>query len=84
MDLGGDAMDHDTSLLTRLKEEARLRHQHAADSRNANGATSLKIKMIVSNWYKLPHHQKRDARFAKVLESFSAEAAIALRGDDVK
>jgi hypothetical protein len=44
-------MDHDTSLLTRLKEEARLRHQHAADSRDANGSTSLKIKMIVSNWY---------------------------------
>jgi hypothetical protein len=44
-------MDHDTSLLTRLKEEARHRHQHAADSRDANGATSLKIKMIVSNWY---------------------------------
>jgi hypothetical protein len=53
MDLGGDAMDHntDTSVLTRLKEEARLRHQNATDSRGANGATSLKIKMIVSNWY---------------------------------
>lgn len=53
MDLGGDAMnrDTDTSLLTRLKEEARLRHQHAADSRGANGVMSLKIKMIVSNWY---------------------------------
>jgi hypothetical protein len=51
MDLGGDAMDHDTSLLTRLKEEARLRHQHAADSPDANGSTSLKIKMIVSSWY---------------------------------
>jgi hypothetical protein len=53
MDLGGDAMDHDTdtSILTRLKEEARLRHRNAADSRGANGAMSLKIKMIVSNWY---------------------------------
>jgi hypothetical protein len=34
-----------------LKEEARLRHQHAAGSRDANGAMSLKTKMIVSNWY---------------------------------
>jgi hypothetical protein len=32
MDWGGDAMDHDTSILTRLKEEARLRHQNATDS----------------------------------------------------
>jgi hypothetical protein len=51
MDWGGDAMDHDTSILTRLKEEARLRHQNATDSRDANGATSLRISMIVSNWY---------------------------------
>ena len=53
MELGGDAMDYnkDTSVLTRLKEEARLRHQNAADSRGANGAMNLKIKMIVSNWY---------------------------------
>jgi hypothetical protein len=51
MDLGGDAMDHNTSILTRLKEEARLRHQNAVDSRDANGAMSLKIKMIVSKWY---------------------------------
>ena len=51
MDLGGDAMDHDTSILTRLKEEARLRHQNALDSRGANGAMSLKIRMSVGNWY---------------------------------
>jgi hypothetical protein len=51
MESGGDAMDHNTSVPTRLKEEARLRHRNAADSRDANGATSLKIKMIVSNWY---------------------------------
>jgi hypothetical protein len=53
MDLGGDAMDHntDTTVLTRLKEGARLRHQNAADSRGANGAMNLKTKMIVSNWY---------------------------------
>lgn len=46
-------MDHDTdtSILTRLKEEARLRHRHVADSRHANGTMSLKIKMIISNWY---------------------------------
>jgi hypothetical protein len=44
-------MDHDTSILTRLKEEAHLRHQNALDSRGANGAMGLKIKMSVSNWY---------------------------------
>jgi hypothetical protein len=44
-------MDYDTSLLTRLKEEARLRHQNALDSRGASGAMSLKIRMRVSNWY---------------------------------
>jgi hypothetical protein len=44
-------MDHDTSILTRLKEEARLRHQNALDLRGANGAMSLKIRMSVSNWY---------------------------------
>jgi hypothetical protein len=44
-------MDHDTSILARLKEEARLRHQNALDSRGANGAMSLKIRMSVSNWY---------------------------------
>lgn len=43
--------DTDTSVLTRLKEEARHRHQNSADSRGANGAMSPKIKMIVSNWY---------------------------------
>ena len=43
--------DTDTSVLTRLKEEARFRHQNAADSRDANGATNLKINMIVGNWY---------------------------------
>jgi hypothetical protein len=52
VDLGGDAMDHDTSLLTRLKEEARLRQQqHAATSRSANQTTMPQIKMIVSDWY---------------------------------
>jgi hypothetical protein len=51
VDLGGDAMDHDTSLLTRLKEEARLRQQHAAASRTANQAMTPQIKMIVSDWY---------------------------------
>jgi len=44
-------MDHDTSLLTRLKEEARLRQQHAAASRTANQAMTPQIKMIVSDWY---------------------------------
>jgi hypothetical protein len=42
-------MDHDTSILTRLKEEARLRHQNALDSRGANGAMSLKIRMSFGN-----------------------------------
>jgi hypothetical protein len=51
VDLGGDAMDHDTSLLTRLKEEARLRQQHAAASRAANQAITPQITMIVSDWY---------------------------------
>ena len=50
--LEGDAMDHDTSLLTRLKEEARLRQQqHAAVSRTANQAMTPQVKMIVSDWY---------------------------------
>jgi hypothetical protein len=44
-------MDHDTSFLTKLKEEASLRRRHLADSQNANAATCLKIKMIVSTWY---------------------------------
>jgi hypothetical protein len=45
-------MDHDTSLLTRLKEEARLRQQqHAAASRSTNQTTMPQIKMIVSDWY---------------------------------
>ena len=44
-------MDHDTSLLTRLKKEARLRQQHAAASRTANQAMTPQIKMIVSDWY---------------------------------
>jgi hypothetical protein len=49
--LEGDAMDHDTSLLTRLKEEARLRQQHATASRSAKEAITPHIKMIVSRWY---------------------------------
>jgi hypothetical protein len=52
MDLGGDAMDYDTSALTKLKEEMRLRQQrHAAGPRPANEAMTPQIKMIVSNWY---------------------------------
>ncbi len=43
--------DTETSVLTRLKEEARLRHQNAADSRDTNGAMSLRINMIIGNWY---------------------------------
>jgi hypothetical protein len=39
------------AFLTKLKEEVRLRQQNAVDSRGANGAMSLKIKMIVSKWY---------------------------------
>jgi hypothetical protein len=49
---GGDAMDHDTSLLTRLKEEARLRQQERATaSRSANETMTPRIQMIVSNWH---------------------------------
>jgi hypothetical protein len=45
-------MDHDTSLLARLKEEARLRQQqHATASRTANQAMTPQIKMFVSDWY---------------------------------
>jgi len=43
--------DTETSVLTRLKEEARFRHQNAADSRDANRAMSLRINMIIGNWY---------------------------------
>jgi hypothetical protein len=52
MDLGGDAMDHDTIALTKLKEEMRLRQQrHAAGPRPVNEGMTPRIKMIVSNWY---------------------------------
>jgi len=45
-------MDHDTSLLARLKEEARLRQQqHATASRTANQSMTPQIKMFVSDWY---------------------------------
>jgi hypothetical protein len=49
---GGDAMDHDTIALMKLKEEMRLRQRrHAAGPRAANEAMKPQIKMIVSNWY---------------------------------
>jgi hypothetical protein len=52
MDLGGDAMDHDTIDLMRLKEDMRLRQRrHSAGPRPANEAMTPHIKMIVSNWY---------------------------------
>jgi hypothetical protein len=45
-------MDHDTSLLARLKAEARFRQQqHAAASRTAERAMTPQVKMIVSDWY---------------------------------
>ena len=78
MDLGGDAMDYDTSLLTRLKEEARLRHRHAADSRDPNGSARQNIKMIVSNWYtdelgnRGAHHQGARLK-EKTAERFSID-----------
>ena len=50
MDLGGDAMDHDTIALTKLKEEMRLRQRRHAP-RPANEAMTPQIKMIVGNWY---------------------------------
>jgi hypothetical protein len=52
MDLGGDAMDHDTIALMKLKEEMLPRQQrHAAGPRPANEGMTPQIKMIVSNWY---------------------------------
>jgi hypothetical protein len=60
-------MDHDTSLLTRLKEEARLRQQqHAAASRTANQAMMPQIKMIVSDWY--TDEIGNQARFIRALD----------------
>jgi len=59
-------MDHDTSLLTRLKEEARLRQQHATASRSANDAMTPRIKMIVSNWY--TDELGNQARFIKACD----------------
>jgi hypothetical protein len=57
-------MDHDTSLLTRLKEKACFRQQqHAAASRAANQAMSPQIKMIVSDWY--TDEQGNQARIIK-------------------
>jgi len=48
----GDAMDHDTIALTKLKEEMRLRQRrHAAGPRPANEVMTPHIKMIVGNWY---------------------------------
>jgi hypothetical protein len=45
-------MDHDTSLLTKLKEEACFRQQqHAAASRATNQAMTPRIQMIVGDWY---------------------------------
>ena len=45
-------MDYDTSALTKLKEEMRLRQQrHLTGPRPANEAMTPQIKMIVSNWY---------------------------------
>ena len=52
MDLGGDAMDHDTIDLMRLKKDMRLRQRrYAGGPRPANEAMTPQIKMIVSNWY---------------------------------
>jgi len=46
MDLGGDAMDHDTIALMLPRQQ-----RHAAGPRPANEAMTPQIKMIVSNWY---------------------------------
>jgi hypothetical protein len=52
MDLGGDAMDHDTIALMKLKEEMRLRQQrHAVGPRPAHEPMTPQIKLIVSNWF---------------------------------
>ena len=73
-------MDHntDTSVLTRLKGEARLRHRNEADSRDANGAMRLKIKMIVSNWYtdELGNQGRRPATERKKSDDCSSSQEI--------
>jgi hypothetical protein len=49
---GGDAMDHDTIDLMRLKEDMRLRQRRYANGpRPANGSMTSQITMIVSNWH---------------------------------
>jgi hypothetical protein len=64
MDLGGDAMDYDTSDLTKLREEMRLRQRrHATGPRPANEPMPPQIKMIVSNWY--TDELGNQARFVK-------------------
>ena len=63
MDLGGDAMDHDISAVTKLKEEMRLRQQRHATGRPANEPMIPQIKMIVSNWY--TDELGNQARFVK-------------------
>jgi hypothetical protein len=64
MDLGGDAMDYDTSDLTKLREEMRLRQQRRATGpRPANEPMTPQIKMIVSNWY--TDELGNQARFVK-------------------
>jgi hypothetical protein len=59
-------MDHDTSILTRLKEQARLRQQHTTASRSANDAMTPRIQMIVSNWY--TDELGNQARFIKACD----------------
>jgi hypothetical protein len=78
MDLGRDAMDHDTSILARLKEEARLRHQNALDSRGANGAMSLRIRMSVSNC--TPTNSA--TRHASSKRATEEDAAVCLTSED--
>ena len=56
-------MDHDTSILTRLKEQARLRQQNTTASRSSNDAMTPRIQMIVSNRY--TDELSNQARFVK-------------------
>ena len=44
-------MDHDTIVLTKLKEDMRLRQQRHEAGRPRNESMTPQIKMIVSNWY---------------------------------
>jgi hypothetical protein len=59
-------MDHDTIALTKLKEEMRLRQQHASVGRPSAQSMTPQIKMFVSNWY--TDELGNQARFIKACD----------------